>query len=49
MFGAVADPRMHHQLLPDNVFVESWSAHGVDFHFPEVDMQASSESDAEVG
>jgi len=39
-FGAVADPRMHHQLLPNNVFVENWSAHGVDFRFPSLDMQA---------
>ena len=31
---------MHHQLLPNNVFVENWSAHGVDFRFPALDMQA---------
>ena len=30
---------MHHQLLPDNVFVEDWSAHGIDFNFPQKQIQ----------
>ena len=38
-FDAVAAPRLHHQLLPDNVFYEDWSAHGVEFHFPAAQVQ----------
>lgn len=38
-FEAVAAPRLHHQLLPDSVFYEDWSAHGVDFRFPTTQIQ----------
>ena len=38
-FDAVAEPRLHHQLLPNNVFYEDWSAHGVEFRFAAKDIQ----------
>lgn len=38
----IAKPRFHHQLLPDNLFAENWTASGTDLSFPqhELDMLA---------
>ncbi|EFN58125.1 hypothetical protein CHLNCDRAFT_141864 [Chlorella variabilis] len=33
LFAAVANPRLHHQLAPDSLYVEDWNATGVAFHY----------------
>ena len=32
-FSAVAGPRVHHQLVPETLFAEAWSAGGVEFNY----------------
>ena len=33
MLAAVAEPRLHHQLVPDTLFYENWTATGVAFKY----------------
>ncbi|KAL4444378.1 hypothetical protein ABPG75_012115 [Micractinium tetrahymenae] len=33
LFSAVANPRLHHQLAPNKLFVEDWNTTGVSFQF----------------
>jgi gamma-glutamyltranspeptidase/glutathione hydrolase/leukotriene-C4 hydrolase len=35
----ISKPRFHHQLLPDNLFVEDWTASGTALRFPERELQ----------
>ena len=37
-FVAVAGPRLHHQLVPDALFAESWAAGGIEFVYSDATL-----------
>ena len=37
-FTAVAGPRLHHQLVPDALFAESWAAGGIEFVYSDTTL-----------
>eukprot|EP00887_Chlorella_sp_A99_P000435 scaffold17.g435.t1 len=38
-FAAVGNPRLHHQLAPNNLYAEQWNTTGVAFHYDEGALQ----------
>lgn len=39
-FSAVAGPRVHHQLVPDTLYAEAWSAGGVEFYYENLTLHS---------
>lgn len=39
LFSAVANPRLHHQLVPGQLFAEQWEGSGVAFAYSEKTLQ----------